>query len=109
HIVAVDDVQHSRRDADFAGGVGLVVAVGVGAAFQPGARNTPRRIAELVGKQVEILVAGVDQTLRRNALGGGQRPPVLGAGVLQVAVGIEQPVALLGDQAVDSGDLAVVH
>src|SRR5690606_6860279 len=71
---------------------------------------TPRHQIDLALEEpVQIGVRREDQVAVRGAAVGRNRAPVLDRGVLQVVVGVEQPVAGGGPDHLDLGDLVVVH
>ena len=83
---------------------------GVRAAFRAIAGIAPRHEILLpFEKRIEVGVGGGDQRVARVALVGGNDVPLLGRRILQVGVGVEQPIAGRRPEDLDLGDLVVIH
>ena len=108
NVAAVGDLDAAGQAADGAGLSGRVALAGVGAALEPRARRAP---GDLDADVVEAVEVGVAARLDHGAcvlLVRGDRVPVLDRVPVEVARGVEEPVALVGHDRLHVGDLAVV-
>src|SRR5688572_6933128 len=104
---AIHDV-HTARHADLAA-IGWRILARVHAAFDAHARKAPWDLVDLpLEKRVEVRVGGADERFARVTLLGRNRTPVLRRRVLQVVVGVEEPIACGRPDDLDLGNLVVI-
>lgn len=108
NVATVRNLDTAWKAADGAGFAGRVALAGVGAALEPCARRAPGDLDADVVEAVEVCVAaGLDHgacilLLHWNGV------PVLDGVPVEIASGVEEPVALVGHDRLHVRDLAVI-